>query len=263
MHESPNLGLRALYGGYYQASKGVNFPQHQHPHWELVYYREGRIECVHGAQRFLSQRGTLWLTPPQTPHAEIALTRYRNIHLSVRAPVSVAWPIHVVDDADSNLGRLCDAIVKELHREKERDAILIQLMVQELSLRVTRASLGERPSSSASLVQRTEAHFFASLDQPISIAETARKLGASSSKLRQAFQSVRGESPRACLRRLRCQQALHWLRNSTHSLETISALCGFDSASHLSRVIYQEMGQRPGRLRGRADGGKSSVSQRG
>jgi AraC-like DNA-binding protein len=249
MHESPNLGLRALYGGYYQAGKGAKFPQHQHPEWELVYYQEGRIECVHGPRRFLSQAGTLWLTPPQTPHAEIALTRYRNIYISVVAPASVAWPIHVADDADRNLGRLCDAIVKELQPDTGRDEILIQLMLQELSRRVARASLGEKPGTSANLVQRTEALFFTSLDQPVSIADTARRLGASPSKLRQAFQDVRGESPRACLRRLRCQQALHWLQNSTHSLETIAALCGFDSASHLSRVIYQEIGQRPGKLR--------------
>lgn len=258
MQESPNSGLRALYGDYYQAPKGAHFPQHQHAHWELVYYREGRIECVHGERRFISRSGTLWLTPPHTPHAEIALTRYRNIHLSIRAPVSMAWPIHVVDDADNNLGRLCDAIVKELLRGNERDAILIHLMLLELSRRVVRASLGGHPGASAHLVQRTEALFFTSLDQSISIADTARRLGASSSRLRQAFQSVRGESPRACLRRLRCQQALHWLQNSTYSLETISGLCGFDSASHLSRVIYQEIGERPGRLRDR--GGQTQTA---
>lgn len=249
MHESPNHGLRGLYGGYYQARDGVDFPLHQHPVWELVYYLEGTIECVHDQRRFIAQAGTLWLTPPQTPHAEIALTGYKNIYFAVQAPAQMAWPIRVSDDADGNLGRLCRALVEEMRADTPRDEILIQLMLQELSRRVARASLGAPASTGAALVQRAESLFFASLDQSISIAETARRLGASPSKLRQAFQSVRGESPRASLCRLRCQQALHWLQNSTHTLETIAALCGFDSASHLSRVIHRETGQRPGRLR--------------
>ncbi len=138
--------------------------------------------------------------------------------------------------------------MKELQPETGRDEILIQLMLRGTQSprrpcqprREAQQQRLPRPAHRGPLLHRprpTHLH-----------RRTARRLGASPSKLRQAFQDVRGESPRACLRRLRCQQALHWLQNSTHSLETISALCGFDSASHLSRVIYQEMGQRPGKL---------------
>ncbi len=51
-------------------------------------------------RRFLSQAGTLWLTrrKPRTPRSPS--TRYRNIYISVVAPASVAWPIHVADDAE-------------------------------------------------------------------------------------------------------------------------------------------------------------------
>lgn len=249
MHKSLNSLTRFLSGGFYQAAKGRDFPMHQHLHWEFVYYLAGSVECVQEKRRFTCRPGTLWLTPPHTQHAEIARSAYHNIYLTLQAPPDAAWPAVVVDDPDRNLERLCRSILQELRLEKKRDEILLHLMTQELVRRVVTSSQPDQAVSGAELVRRAEALFFASLDQPLTIAGTARRIGASTSNLRRAFQRIRGESPRECLCRLRCQQALHWLQNSTHSLEAIADLSGFDSASHLSRVMLKQMGQRPGKLR--------------
>lgn len=142
MHKSPEFGPEMLWGGFYQAARGQDFPLHRHAQWELVYYLEGEIECVQEKRHFAGKPGLLWLTPPDTAHAEIAHTAYRNIYFSVRAPRRTGWPATVMDDEDRNLERLCRALVQEARKEKEGDRILMRLMLQELLRRVVRVQKG-------------------------------------------------------------------------------------------------------------------------
>jgi transcriptional regulator GlxA family with amidase domain len=83
----------------------------------------------------------------------------------------------------------------------------------------------------------------------VTLHEVAREIGVSPSALRQYFHDVRNCSPREHLRRLRCDKAVRFLRTSSLKLEAIAELCGFDSASHLSRCVKAFTGKAPGRLR--------------
>ena len=98
-------------------------------------------------------------------------------------------------------------------------------------------------------MRRAEVLIVGSLDQRLKIYEIAEKIGVSVSGLRAAFQTVRGRSPLTILREIRCQRTVALLHNSTHTLEALAELCGYDSASHLSWEIKRFTGKAPGKLR--------------
>ena len=85
--------------------------------------------------------------------------------------------------------------------------------------------------------------------QSISVEEVAQHVGMSPSRLRAHFVRLRGRSPQATLQAIRLRQATDLIRHSSLKLEAIADLCGYHSASHLSRYIRRETGKSPGRLR--------------
>jgi transcriptional regulator GlxA family with amidase domain len=51
------------------------------------------------------------------------------------------------------------------------------------------------------------------------------------------------------LQAVRARRAISLLHNSTLTLEAIASMCGYDSASHLSRMVKRSTGKSPGTLR--------------
>jgi transcriptional regulator GlxA family with amidase domain len=88
-------------------------------------------------------------------------------------------------------------------------------------------------------------------ERNIGVEQVARLAGVSVSTLRAAFAEVRQCPPRETLARVRLRHALTFLRTSDLTLDATARLCGFDSASHLSRRVKESTGVSPGRLRGK------------
>jgi AraC-like DNA-binding protein len=246
LHKSP--AFEFVGGGFHEAPAGKDFPLHYHPHgWEAVYYRSGFITCVHGDDSFTSEPGLLWLTPPGVEHAELAHTAYSNTFFEFRAPASASFPRTVLDDERQNLGRLCAEIVIE--RTDREISPLADLLLQELFLRIERLADRQQTHATTQVVRRAEVLIASSLNHRPKIQDIAEKSGVSVSGLRAAFQTVRGKSPLTVLREIRCQRTISMLHNSTQTLEALSELCGYDSASHLSREIKRSTGKSPGKIR--------------
>jgi len=246
LHKSP--GFEYVGGGFHEAPKGQDFPLHYHPlGWEAVYYRAGFITCVHGNDSFTSEPGLLWLTPPGVEHAELARTAYKSIYFEFRAPPSMPWPRTILDDDRQNLGRLCAEIVIE--RAAREASPLSELLLQELFMRVERLADRQKTDAATQVVRRAEVLITSSLNHRPKIQDIAEKSGVSVSGLRAAFQAVRGKSPLTVLREIRCQRTVSMLHNSTQTLEALAELCGYDSASHLSREIKRSTGKSPGKIR--------------
>ena len=254
LHKSPDRPhwpgpLRIVGAGAYAATKGKDFPAHHHATWELVYYREGHIECPIGNEMYRSRPGTLLATPPMTTHAELATTPYSNFYITIDAPADVAWPRVHYDDADGLLGALCAATVREwLGAARDREQMLC-LMGRQIDLLLRRAGDERQQSHRQRLVAQAKRIIEERYASPITARDLARTVGCSESSLRAHFTGECGQSPMAYLRTVRQKHALSLLRHSTLTLESIAALCGYDSASHLSRNVKQITGVRPGMLR--------------
>ena len=259
MHETPPFlhGTRRealrLYGaGAHAARRGQDFPPHQHSTWEVTYYRAGHIRCAMGADVYNVGPGTVLINPPAVIHSERADTAYANYFIVVDAPPDHPWPRRCHDD-DLALGPLCGALVREWHSHApERDRMLAALLTQ-LDIRLLRAH--ERPhlSPAESLVRDAERLLEERFAGTVRIGDIARDIGVSPSVLRAHFARLRGRTPLAHLHAVRVRHALALLGASDLTLEAIATLCGYDSASHLSRHVKRATGRNPGALRGAAE----------
>lgn len=244
LHTSPRL----VFAGAHSALRGRDFPLHQHPTWELVYYRRGRIRAPIGAESYDASPGTLLATPPRTEHAEIALTAYENYFVGVDAPPTAPWPRVAFDDSERSLGRVISAIVRE-HAAPTIDQGMVDLLVAELDLLLRRAALATAPGHAERLVTHAERLLEERYAQRVRISDVAREVGASESALRAHFVAQRDVTPMEYLQSVRLRHALAHLRHSTMTLDAVAELAGYHSASHLSRHVKRMTGARPGELR--------------
>lgn len=78
--------------------------------------------------------------------------------------------------------------------------------------------------------------------------------------LHRVFSAMTGETPGACLRRLRLETAANMLRYSPgHSVTAIAHACGFSSSQNFARMFREWMGKTPGRFRAACGRGEPPV----
>lgn len=253
LHETPREDApsepRFGCAGFYSAPKNRDFPSHQHTHWEWVYYRTGQPRAVIGEQEFEARPGTMLLTPPHTAHHDIALTAYEVIYIAVDAPPDMTWPMVCHDDSEYSMARICAALVRENDSHFSTRDEMLALLMRQLMLIIERGEETRKLSQAERIVRQAEQLIEERHTQAVSQAEIARALGVSPSYLREQFGKQRGQSPRRFLQQSRLRHALSLLHHSTLTLEHIARICGYHSASHLSRHIKNETRHTPGALR--------------
>ena len=250
LHGSPRGELELVGAGPYQAPQGKDFPPHYHITWEVVYYRSGHIPCPIGDELYEGRPGVLLATPPRTIHSEIATTPYSNYWIQIDAPCDLPWPRVCLDDSDQSLSHLCMMIVRESKQQTDDQDEMLQLLLRQLDLRLRRAQQHQQLPVAERMVREVELLLEERHSTSLTFRALAQEIGVSSSHLRAQFVRLRGHSPKEHLRAIRLREALSLLSNSTLSLEAIASLCGFDSASHLSRHVKTATGKSPGSLRG-------------
>jgi len=247
LHKTPEAPWRILDGGSHEAPKGRNFPLHSHRCWEWVYYRSGNIECLHGGEILSMHPGSLWITPPGVAHAEIAKTAYSNLHFQVEGPPEAGMPKVVRDDTEGTIGHLLRVILQELRGRRPNHRKAVDLLTGTLSLLIERSRQNRPATATQQLVTHAESCWE---DHPLlSVEEMAKRFGVSVSGFRQAFHEERGCSPVERRMQLRTGRAVRWLQSTTLKLDAVAEMCGFHSASHLSRCIKAAEGRSPGALR--------------
>jgi len=251
LHKTPRPAATILSAGDYAAAKGVDFPPHHHSHWELVYYRSGALECLMAGKPSPGYPGLVWLTPPGVTHAERATSAYACHFVALNLGRAKAWPVFMDDDADRSLGRVCQQIVIEMRRPDR--GRMLALLAQQMALLLDRLSSNRADSRAEQFVARAERVIEERCSQPLAIGDVAVAVHCSPSALRGYFQSLRGCSPREHLQQVRLGKAIGFLRTSTLKLEAVAELCGYDSASHLTRCVKKAMGKTPGQVRKRVN----------
>ncbi|GCE13037.1 helix-turn-helix domain-containing protein [Tengunoibacter tsumagoiensis] len=243
------MELQLVNAGPYEAAQGQDFPLHSHTEWEIVCYRSGTIQVVLGPDNYDVVPGMLVLTPPGIAHAEYAHTAYSNYYLGINAPTNQPWPRVCMDDAEQTLTHLCRWLVREWHSHHADRSDLLSLLLQQLDLLLQRTASAPPLSISEKLAAEAERYMQERYHHPLTIGEIASALGISSATLRKHVVQARGCAPIVFLQRLRARHACELLQTSDLTLETIARLCGYDSASHLSRHLKKITGKTPGAWR--------------
>lgn len=243
------MELQLVGAGSYEAPQGKDFPLHTHTEWEIVCYRAGTIQTALGPNIYETAPGTLVLTPPGIAHAEYARTAYACYFLGIAAPSDSPWPRICVDDAEQSLTHLCRSLIREWHTQQPDRAAMLSLLLQQLNLQLQRAAVTSPLSEAGRLVANAERYMQEHYHRPLMMSEIAQALGVSLATLRRHVMSVHGCAPVVLLQRLRVRRVCELLRTSTLTLETIARLCGYDSASHLSRQVKSLTGKSPGAFR--------------
>ena len=249
LHGSLLPAARLISAGTWEAPVGKDFPAHQHTTWELVYYRSGNIECPIGDQVYNGQPGVLLTIPPGVVHSELARTAYTNFWVQIDAPADMPWPRVSLDDRENTIRNVCAAIVREYREQPLGYAEMSRLLVWQFDILLQRFQEQQALSTAERLVRQVE-HIVAERHAtPLKLEEIAQEVGVSSAYLRAQFVRLRGRTPSAHVQAVRVSHALVLLSTSSFTLEAIAQLCGYDSASHLSRHIKRVTGETPGALR--------------
>jgi len=103
------------------------------------------------------------------------------------------------------------------------------------------ATLQAHDPRMARLLAYLESH----LDEPLDIESLARLAGVSARQLDRLFERIFGESPRACLRRLRLERAARQLRLTRRRILAIALDAGFDSHESFTRSFARRFGRSP------------------
>jgi AraC-like DNA-binding protein len=254
------LSINVTGSGSYEATAGNEFPAHQHTVWEAVYYRQGHLKVAMGEDIYNIEPGVLLITPPKTMHAEYARTAYANYFITVDAVSAHPWPRMCRDNSEGTIGRICANIVREWNMEGDERETLLALLVQQLDIEIRRTQKQQQLSLPEQLVLEAELIIQQRFTGDIRISEVAHDVGTSVSALRGYFVKYRGCSPKEYLQTVRVRSALDMLRNSTITLEHVASLCGYDSASHLTRYVKRMTGTSPGEFRTRMTAGESGPS---
>ncbi|MBV9126523.1 MAG: helix-turn-helix domain-containing protein [Verrucomicrobia bacterium] len=252
MHKSlRRLPLRILWAGCHQVNGQSAGPLHQHDVWEMLCCREGRAVCRVTDCRHDLEPGTFLLVPPRTPHAEAPDMDHSIYSVGIAASAAQPWPASGRDDPQRSVQRLCAEIVAEFATKRRRRGAMLDLLAQQLRLVLDRlASEAVLPAAEAT-VRKAEALMHASHASGTDVAKIARLIQTTPATLRRHFAQLRDCSPLESLQKIRLRHALHLLAHSDLTLADIAAICGYHSASHLSRCVKATKGKSPGRLRGK------------
>jgi transcriptional regulator GlxA family with amidase domain len=256
MHNTPHLMHKTLLlpshlrlTGRVEFRQGLDVEPHHHPILELVYYLEGQIRCRIGEAEVPCRPGMLRLMPPGVLHGERSLTPWACYYILIEAPLAMPWPQLYVDDASGTLGKLCNVLVTEWNGQAPDREAMLGLLLQQIDMLLRRAHTQREETAGERLVRAAEQLFRERFTGPVAVGEVAEALNVSPSYLRAQFVRQRGQTPMAFLQALRVEHAVALIRNSDLSLEAVAKLCGYDSASHLSRNVMRALGRRPGALR--------------
>jgi AraC family transcriptional regulator len=98
-------------------------------------------------------------------------------------------------------------------------------------------------------LSRAHAHLAAHLDEPPDHATLARLAGVSPRQFERVFVRLFGETPRACLRRLRLERAADRLRRGRSPILPLALAAGFASHEAFSRSFKRHFGHTPAAYR--------------
>lgn len=149
----------------------------------------------------------------------------------------------ILENLEYGCARSTADLNDERLRHQFRDAIMLQLF----ELLPSSQPVEITPSSRKRTVDRACEYALAHLDEPLTILDLCRTLGASRRKLQYCFQETLGTNPVAYLRTLRLNAARRELRQGADlvSVQEVASRWGFWHLSRFSSEYRTMFGERP------------------
>lgn len=107
------------------------------------------------------------------------------------------------------------------------------------------------PGRNRTVTSRAIAVMQENVEEPISIAQIAKRAGCTQKTLEARMQSALGASPQKVYRRIRLIVARKHVLETNQSISEISLRCGYQNASAMTRAFNAEFGTTPRALRAR------------
>jgi len=227
---------------------GLDIPSHRSPAWDQLTYASQGVMSVHTAD------GT-WVVPP---HRAVWIPRSVEHAVEMSGRVSLRT-LYFAADFSRRMPRQCQAVnvsplLRELILQTARLGLLWRHVPEQARLaRVVLDQLQALPQVPLQLpaprdrrARRAIDLLTAPADEPISLADAARRAGASKRTLERLFRSETHMTLGRWRQRLRFVQALRLLA-AGHAVTRVALEVGYQSPSAFVSAFRRQLGTTPGR----------------
>lgn len=185
----------------------------------------------------------LLFTIPASVIETIAGTRADPIHTRLRA----AGPLYVRDPTVLQIGRqmLLASESSAPYARQFADGLGFALVAHLLNHFATDRANTQQTTLSPFICRRLACYALERLDQPLTSAALAQVAGLSTAHFARAFHASFGVTPHQYVTDLRLQRARELLLQPGKSIGCIAQACGFQDASHFTRVFRKHLGLTP------------------
>lgn len=257
--------LVSSFDGDFSEEETILAPLHYHPEYELVTATTGKIFVKIEKEEYVLREGECLLVPPSGLHmiwgepgekkgffAVVFSNRFLaeekeridakyfqgvrrgEIRLAVRLP----------DPCGEKLLKLKEVFaVKQFGYELciKADVLWIMAKAFELSERSALAEKRFPHQEVKKALDYVAEHF----NEEITLQDLAEETGMSREHFCRMFSEIASVSPIVYVNRFRVKKSLEYLRDSDKTIQQISDICGFGSASYYNRIFKKYMGQTP------------------
>lgn len=244
MAESIEVGY--LYHDRRGSAAGARVERHDHACCQLELFAAGRASFLAGLEHDLGPGDGL-LLPPGCSHAIHYRSdcRYLSIKFAWRGPDLGDQAIPVGDSPlRQALERAIDACLVDDRAEPERGARLV-LEHCLAALVVALRPPPERPPPGDPLLAQIAAVLRARAGRPLGVAELARRVGLSPSRLSARIRAATGAGAKHLIDQARAEEAARQLAYAERDIAGIAELLGFPDPFTFSRFFSRCMGCSP------------------
>lgn len=256
------------------------FGRDMHPHWhdryfQLHYLATGRITMQLDCRFYVVKAPLFVLTPPSVPHAFFTGPESDGHVLTVRQElvwslVETLWPASAelvntrgfcqsLESSSSTLAALdhyWPLVASEFHQQNHGRELLLNAMTQAIFTLLLRVAL---PDDSAVCNVRGEMNLFQNFNRLVdenfhrhlTVAEYARRLNVSESRLSEMCRRFSNQSPKQIVLERVSREARRLLRFSSRSVNQIALTLGYKDPAYFARFFHRMEGCSPSQYRGR------------
>ncbi len=221
-----------------------SYVEHSHTNWEIIYQLSGNVDCIIDGKTIPMSKNDVLIVPPNISHKGVAHSTFKDISFSARHLDFHHTKPKLIHDYDGSVRTLINLLYKlglEKNASYEQAAdSLIQTIVFFLKKNDKKRYMHE-------FLHIIENSIYENLSNAdFSISYLCKKLGYNMDYVRRCFKSEFGETPLEYITNLRLKNAKNLLEQEFfHSMQEISAECGFNDYFYFSKVFKSKYSLSP------------------
>lgn len=229
---------------------------HEHPCYEIVYYKKGRGTTVIGGKKYHFEDDTFTIIEPGLMHSEVG-----------SGPVDLIYVGFMINNDFVRLptglysGKDIDILADMLQAQQEMDErkSFYDRMLNNITERIVvkiKRKLSQSANHTDDVFERAEGYIKQNCMKNIRVTELAKLFGYNYDYFRNAFKEKYGISIKTYISNQRLIYAEDLLRNSDWSIKKIAASSGYNSSSHFGLEFKKAVGMTPKEYRRQSESGE-------